>query len=125
MNAEAAAAGGLARQGQLVRLWKPPVAPGANEARGLCRAGSEADLDVLLAALPLGGWMHVAVTPLEPHANDSASPRPSSFQLPDSPPGARLPTRGDAGDPIELGDTGHGFGKGYVVSATSLAPALS
>jgi len=72
VSAEASAAADLARQGHLVRLWKPPVAPGETRAVGLYRAGSQAELDGLLGALPLTGWMEVTVTPLEPHPNDPA-----------------------------------------------------
>ena len=37
---------------------------------GLYRAESEAELDGLLAHLPLAEWMTVTVTRLEPHPND-------------------------------------------------------
>ena len=74
-GAEATAAAGLAREGHLMRLWKPPVAPGENKAVGLYRADSEAELDGLLGALPLNGWMQITVTPLEPHPNDPAGQR--------------------------------------------------
>jgi muconolactone D-isomerase len=40
---------------------------------GLYRADSEAELDGLLAALPLANWLHVTVTPLEAHPNDPAT----------------------------------------------------
>jgi muconolactone delta-isomerase len=40
VSAEAIAAAGLARQGHLVRRWKPPVAPGQSKAVGLYRADS-------------------------------------------------------------------------------------
>jgi muconolactone delta-isomerase len=108
MSAEAITAAGLARQGHLVRLWKPPVAPGESTAVGLYRADSEAELDGLLAALPLDGWMQVTVTPLEPHPNDPASPRPSVFRLPDPrlTPVYRL--EATLGEPVDLGDTDHG-----------------
>jgi muconolactone D-isomerase len=69
---EASAAAGLADEGHLVRLWKPPVAPGEIKALGLYRADSEAQLTRLLAALPLYDWMRVTVTALEPHPNDPA-----------------------------------------------------
>jgi len=36
-SAEAAAAARLAREGHLVRLWRPPVAPGERKAVGLYR----------------------------------------------------------------------------------------
>jgi muconolactone delta-isomerase len=73
VSAEAVAAADLAREGHLVRLWRPPVAPGENKGVGLYRAESETKLDGLLRALPLYPWMQVTVTPLEPHPNDPAA----------------------------------------------------
>ena len=70
VSAEAAASAQLAREGHLVRLWRPPVAPGERKAVGLYRADTEAQLDGLLGAPPLNGWMKTTVTPLEPHPND-------------------------------------------------------
>jgi muconolactone D-isomerase len=70
VRAEAAASAELARQGHLVRLWRPPLAPGERKALGLYRADSVAQLEGLLGDLPLSGWMDVTVTPLEPHPND-------------------------------------------------------
>ena len=70
VSAEAAASADLAREGHLVRLWRPPAAPGERKAVGLYRADSEAQLDVLLGALPLNSWMRITVTRLEPHPND-------------------------------------------------------
>ena len=72
-SAEASAASRLADEGHLVRLWKSPVAPGQARVLGLYRADSEAELDALLDALPQHDWMHVTVTPLEPHPNDPAA----------------------------------------------------
>ena len=69
-TAEAAAAARLVERGHLVRIWKPPAAPGETNALGLYRADSEAQLAGLLAALPLYDWMQITVTPLEPHPND-------------------------------------------------------
>ena len=103
-SAEATAAATLAREGHLVRLWTLTVAPGEGKAVGLYRAGSEAELDGFLGALPLSGWIQTTVTPLEPHPNDPASPRPSGFQLPDPRliPVYRL--EATVGEPVELGD---------------------
>ena len=67
--AEATAAAGLALRGHLLRLW---TVPGKSNAVGLYRADSEAELDVLLGALPLADWLSVTVTPLEAHPNDPA-----------------------------------------------------
>jgi muconolactone delta-isomerase len=72
-SAEASAAARLVDEGHLVRLWKPPVAPGETKTFGLYRADSEAQLDGLLRALPLYDRMHVTVTPLAPHPNDPAA----------------------------------------------------
>ena len=69
-RAEAAASAELARKGHLGRLWRQPVAPDERKALGLYRADSEAQLDGLLDALPLSGWMRTTVMPLEPHPND-------------------------------------------------------
>jgi muconolactone D-isomerase len=69
-SGEASAAARLAAEGHLVRLWKPLAAPEETKALGLYRADSEAQLAGLLGALPLYDWMHVTVTPLEPHPND-------------------------------------------------------
>ena len=68
--AEAAASAKLAREGHLIRLWRPPMAPGERKALGLYRADNEAQLDNLVSALPLHEWMQVTVTPLEPHPSD-------------------------------------------------------
>jgi muconolactone D-isomerase len=68
-RAESAAAAKLAKDGHLVRLWRRPL---AGNAIGLYSAGSEAELDGLLAALPLAGWLRVTVMPLKAHPNDPA-----------------------------------------------------
>jgi muconolactone D-isomerase len=73
-TAEAAAAAKLVDEGHLLRVWKRP---GDGKVLGLYRADSEAQLDGLLGALPLYEWMHVDVTPLEPHPNDPAADQPS------------------------------------------------
>ena len=73
-SSEASAAAGLVDAGHLVRLWKPPAAPGETKALGLYRAESKAQLAGLLGALPLYGWMNITVTPLEPHPNDPEPP---------------------------------------------------
>jgi muconolactone delta-isomerase len=107
-GAEAAAAFRLAREGHLVRLWRTAGAAGESTAVGLYRADSRAALDRLLGALPLDGWMQVSVTPLEPHPNDPAGPRPGAFGLPDPrlTPVYRL--EATLGEPLDIGDTDHG-----------------
>jgi muconolactone D-isomerase len=69
-RAESAAAAKLAEDGHLVRIWRRPL---AGDAIGLYRADSQAELDGLLAALPLADWLRVTVTPLEAHPNDPAT----------------------------------------------------
>jgi muconolactone D-isomerase len=78
-TAEAAAAAKLVDEGHLLRIWKRPVGRGESRILGLYRADSEGQLERLLGALPLREWMHVTVTPLEPHPND---PRRSGDHLP-------------------------------------------
>jgi len=107
-RAEAASAADLAREGHLVRIWKPQVASGGGRAVGLYRADSEAQLASLLGALPLNDWMRVTVTRLDPHPNDPTRTSASMGQL----PGPRLTPiyRLDAtvGDPLDLGQTTQG-----------------
>ncbi len=69
-RAEAAAAEMLADEGHLVRLWQASVGTGPGSVLGLYRAGSQSELDGLLADLPLYEWMRTSVTPLVPHPND-------------------------------------------------------
>ena len=69
-RAEAAAAETLADEGHLVRLWQASVGAGRTTVLGLYRAGSKAELDGLLGALPLYEWMRTSITPLVQHPND-------------------------------------------------------
>ncbi len=64
-RAESAAAAKLAEDGHLTRLWRRPLVGDGTTGIGLYRADSEAELDGLLAALPLADWLHITVTPLE------------------------------------------------------------
>ena len=72
-RAESTAAAKLAEEGHLVRLWRRPLVGDGTTAIGLYRAQDEAELDNLLAALPLADWLRVTVTPLEAHPNDPAT----------------------------------------------------
>jgi muconolactone D-isomerase len=72
-RAESAAAARLAEDGHLVRLWRRPLLGDGTTAIGLYRADSEAELDGLLAALPIADWLRVTVTPLAAHPNDPAT----------------------------------------------------
>jgi muconolactone delta-isomerase len=104
-SAEAAAAGDLARHGHLVRLWK---LPGASRAVGLYRAETRTQLDTLLGGLPLGDWLQIVVTPLEPHPNDPMEPRPTTVQLPDPSVTPVYRLEATLGAPLDLGDTAQG-----------------
>jgi muconolactone D-isomerase len=68
--AEAVHSAELAKAGQLVRLWRPPLGPGEWRSIGLFRAADEAELREILDSLPLHIWMKVTITPLTPHPND-------------------------------------------------------
>jgi muconolactone D-isomerase len=72
-RAESAAAAKLAEDGHLVRLWRRPLVGDGTTAIGLYRAFNQAQLEDLLAALPLADWLRVTVTPLEAHPNDPAT----------------------------------------------------
>jgi len=65
-------AGELTDQGHLLRLWRPPLAPGEWRTFGLFAASDEAELRDLLASLPLYPWMAIEITPFSEHPNDPA-----------------------------------------------------
>ncbi len=69
---EAARARQLAAQGQLLRLWRPPLQPGEWRTLGLFAADDARQLEGILASMPLRVWRTDAVTPLSPHPNDPA-----------------------------------------------------
>jgi muconolactone delta-isomerase len=64
---EAQAAHELAVQGHLLRLW---ALPGAGRTLGLYQARDAAQIQAILAALPLAPWLTVDTTPLSPHPSD-------------------------------------------------------
>lgn len=61
----------LAEQGRVLRLWRPPLAPGEWRSLGLFRAADEDDLEKVLATMPLRVWRDDEVTPLGEHPNDA------------------------------------------------------
>lgn len=105
---EAVSAAELARRGRLIRVWRPPAGPGEVKALGLYRADSRAQLDELLAALPLAGWMCIAVTALDPHPNDPLEERPAGFALPEPRMTPVFRLEASLGQPLDLGDTAQG-----------------
>jgi muconolactone delta-isomerase len=69
---EAARSRELAAQGHLLRLWRPPLQPGQWRTLGLFAADDSAQLEDVLASMPLRVWRTDEVTPLSPHPNDPA-----------------------------------------------------
>jgi muconolactone delta-isomerase len=69
---EAAHSSELAAEGQLLRLWRPPLQPGEWRTLGLFDAEDGAALEGVLASMPLRVWRTDEVTALSPHPNDPA-----------------------------------------------------
>jgi muconolactone delta-isomerase len=69
---EAAHTQELAREGHILRLWRPPLQPGEWRTLGLFAAGDSDQLEKVLASMPLRLWRKDEVTPLFPHPNDPA-----------------------------------------------------
>ncbi|MEN3356783.1 MAG: hypothetical protein V7637_765 [Mycobacteriales bacterium] len=112
----------LATRGHLLRLWRPPLQPGEWRTLGLFAADDGAQLEEILASMPLRVWRTDEVTPLSPHPDDPAlqaeRPRPPAAEAGDTaaefltaftvtvPAG----TSGAAGDAATAGDAGRGRG---------------
>jgi muconolactone delta-isomerase len=67
---EAAHTGELARQGRVLRLWRPPLGPGEWRTIGLFTADDPDDLERTLAGMPLRVWRTDEPVPLGVHPND-------------------------------------------------------
>jgi muconolactone delta-isomerase len=67
---EATRTGELAAQGHILRLWRPPRAPGEWRTLGLFAATDRADLERILASMPLRVWRSDEITDLAHHPND-------------------------------------------------------
>ncbi|MGV9268303.1 muconolactone Delta-isomerase family protein [Kitasatospora sp. NPDC003701] len=67
---EAERARELAAQGHLLRLWRPPLAPGEWRSWGLFDADDAEQLEQVLASMPLRVWRRDTVTALSPHPSD-------------------------------------------------------
>jgi muconolactone delta-isomerase len=75
---EAAHTRELVAQGHVLRLWRPPLAPGEWRSLGLFAAADAAELERVLASMPLRVWRSDEVKALANHPNDPApSARPS------------------------------------------------
>jgi len=70
---EAARSRELAAQGNLLRLWRPPLQPGEWRTFGLFAADDGENLEKVLASMPLRVWRSDEVTPLALHPNDPAA----------------------------------------------------
>jgi muconolactone delta-isomerase len=70
---EAARSRELAAQGNLLRLWRPPLQPGEWRTFGLFAADDDGQLEEVLASMPLRVWRSDEVTPLRHHPNDPGS----------------------------------------------------
>ena len=69
----------LAAHGYVLRLWRPPLAPGEWRTLGLFAADGAADLERVLASMPLRVWRSDEVQELDAHPNDPAAwPEPSA-----------------------------------------------
>jgi muconolactone delta-isomerase len=60
----------LAKEGHLLRLWRPPVRPGEWRTLGLFSAADRAELESVLVSMPLRVWRTDEVAELSPHPND-------------------------------------------------------
>src|SRR6201994_4314123 len=69
----------LAAQGHVLRLWRPPLAPGEWRTLGLFAAADQAELEHVLHSMPLRVWRSDEVTKLGGHPND---PAPEGWQAP-------------------------------------------
>jgi muconolactone delta-isomerase len=70
---EARRAAELARAGQLLRLWRPPLQPGEWRTLGLFSAQDDGGLEQTLASMPLRIWRSDETLRLSVHPNDPGS----------------------------------------------------
>ncbi|HEX7161364.1 MAG TPA: muconolactone Delta-isomerase family protein [Trebonia sp.] len=75
-------------QGHVPRLWRPPLAPDEWRTLGLFAAADTAELERVLATMPLRVWRTDEVKTLANHQND---PVPSAWPTP-PPPSGEAPT---------------------------------
>jgi len=83
--AEAAHTRVLAAQGRVLRLWRPPLAPGEWRTLGLFAAADAIELAAVLASMPLKIWRSDEVSALGAHPND---PHPAALSA--APPGSEF-----------------------------------
>jgi muconolactone delta-isomerase len=116
---EAAHTRELAAQGHVLRLWRPPQAPGEWRTIGLFAAADGDELGRVLASMPLRVWRTDDATPLMPHPDDPGRARDDkagaeflttlTFAIPDGTPNEVLDgvTRGQTESYRELAERGH------------------
>jgi muconolactone delta-isomerase len=63
----------LAAQGQLLRLWRPPLRASEWRTWGLFQAADATELESVLSSMPLRVWRQDTVTPLAAHPSDPGS----------------------------------------------------
>jgi muconolactone delta-isomerase len=80
---EAAHTRDLAAQGHVLRLWRPPLAPGEWRTIGLFAADDAAGLERVLASMPLRAWRTDDVSELSTHPNDPDPAASPALPLPD------------------------------------------
>src|ERR1700734_837247 len=81
---EAARSRELAAQGHLLRLWRPPLAPGEWRTWGLFQAADAVGLESVLASMPLRVGRHDTVTPLTAHPSGPAASKQASASAADT-----------------------------------------
>jgi muconolactone delta-isomerase len=81
---EAAHSKELAEQGHLLRLWRPPLAPGEWRSIGLFEADDRTALEAVLLSMPLRVWRSDEAVPLSPHPNDPGPPPAGSASGPEA-----------------------------------------
>ena len=75
----------LAAQGHVLRLWRPPLAPGEWRTLGLFAAADRGELEQILSSMPLRVWRSDQITELAKHPNDPAvqrQPQPRAGETP-------------------------------------------
>jgi muconolactone delta-isomerase len=118
---EAAHTRELAAQGHILRLWRPPQAPGESRTIGLFAAAGSGQLEQVLESMPLRVWRTDDATPLLPHpddpgpAHDSGAGAGAEFlttftiHVPDGTPNDKIDdvTRRESEDAHRLAETGN------------------
>jgi muconolactone delta-isomerase len=128
----------LAAEGHVLRLWRPPLGPGEWRTIGLFAAADGAELERVLASMPLRVWRSDEVKQLAAHPNDPApTPAPQVLDgteflvtfTPAAPEGTPAKdveeaTASEAVRAAELGKQGHLIRLWMLPAEHGTAPAL-